>query len=413
MKEATDNNKRYVTLKHHPGIRKDLKTNSYYVTKSIKGKRYFTTMTTLTEAIHWKNTFHPDLTETPRGLVPLVEVKEPIVLERKLNGENEAHTLRDVWKLYQKYHFPQIEYSSREMKLYRFEFFTELLDIKMVHFSPEIMDRHIENRKEMAILKDSKRCNFDAPLRELRALFNWYRENYDFRFINPILKRHKFLGMIRKPPVRNKKMEPEEVSTFFENLIPFYRDYALVQFYIAGRVQEVAGIQVSSVDLKNRTLLVKDVVVWDKKKRFQELKPHTKNGGVRYCHLNDILYEIFERKLKEVPKGCSYVFHEDGQPLLYRKIQHQYNMALKRSGIDHKYSSTHIMRHSMATITRRVTGSLDATQAVTGHKDQRLVQHYASLPCNAQIEAVKSVELFMREVSESVRADACKKEEGA
>ena len=46
----------------------------------------------------------------------------------------------------------------------------------------------------------------------------------------------------------------------------------------------------------------------------------------------------------------------------------------------------------MATITRRVTGSLEATQAVTGHKDQKLVQHYASLPALAQVNAVEQVE---------------------
>ncbi len=50
------------------------------------------------------------------------------------------------------------------------------------------------------------------------------------------------------------------------------------------------------------------------------------------------------------------------------------------------------MRHSMATITRMVTGSLDATQAVTGHRDQKLVQHYATLPTTAQTTAAQNVE---------------------
>lgn len=49
----------------------------------------------------------------------------------------------------------------------------------------------------------------------------------------------------------------------------------------------------------------------------------------------------------------------------------------------------------MATITRHVTGSLEATQAVTGHKDQKLVQHYASMPSMAQQDAVNMVEKFM------------------
>lgn len=42
---------------------------------------------------------------------------------------------------------------------------------------------------------------------------------------------------------------------------------------------------------------------------------------------------------------------------------------LKACGLAPKFGSTHMMRHSMAAITRNVTGSLDFTQAVTGHKN--------------------------------------------
>ena len=79
----------------------------------------------------------------------------------------------------------------------------------------------------------------------------------------------------------------------------------------------------------------------------------------------------------------------------YRIIQYEYNKALKRCGLYGTYSSTHIMRHSMATVTRHVTGSLEATQAVTGHKDQKQVQHYASMPSTAQKDAVTRVGEFM------------------
>ena len=61
------------------------------------------------------------------------------------------------------------------------------------------------------------------------------------------------------------------------------------------------------------------------------------------------------------------------------RIQYQYNNALKRAGLFPKFSSTHIMRHSMGTITRMVTGSMDSAQAVTGHKDIKMAQHYSSM----------------------------------
>jgi hypothetical protein len=62
----------------------------------------------------------------------------------------------------------------------------------------------------------------------------------------------------------------------------------------------------------------------------------------------------------------------------------------------------------MATLTRKVTGSLEATQAVTGHKDQKLVQHYATLPETAQKNAVISVEKHIINLQrEALRANNC------
>ena len=63
----------------------------------------------------------------------------------------------------------------------------------------------------------------------------------------------------------------------------------------------------------------------------------------------------------------------------------------------------------MATITRMVTGSLEATQAVTGHKDQKLVQHYASLPTTVQTTALKNVESYMNQLASALRSDVVKK----
>src|SRR3989339_223511 len=77
----------------------------------------------------------------------------------------------------------------------------------------------------------------------------------------------------------------------------------------------------------------------------------------------------------------------------------QFNHALKKAGLFPEYSATHIMRHSMGTITRKVTGSLDAAQAVTGHKDIKMVQHYAAMPSEANRKAVNDVERFMATLS--------------
>jgi len=53
----------------------------------------------------------------------------------------------------------------------------------------------------------------------------------------------------------------------------------------------------------------------------------------------------------------------------------------------------------MGTITGKVTGSLDAAQAVTGHKDIKMAQHYASIPTEANKMAVNEVEKFMSQIT--------------
>jgi len=51
----------------------------------------------------------------------------------------------------------------------------------------------------------------------------------------------------------------------------------------------------------------------------------------------------------------------------------------------------------MATLTRLVTGSLNSTQAVTGHKDFRLVQHYGEIDRDENRKAITAVEKHLTE----------------
>ncbi|MBF0361986.1 MAG: site-specific integrase [Oligoflexia bacterium] len=404
MKQTANHNKRFITLKSHHGIRKDLVANSYVATKSIKGKRYSQSFERLPDAIHWKNTFVPVIsTVTAESKIANTNASKAIFppqsphtsTSNELNGTNKSYTLGDVWELYKKQYLPQLERATTETKLIWCKFFEPLFHVPMVHLNSNVLDVHMVEQVELAKINESKRHNFKNPLSEMKALLNWYHENYDARFVNPILRRHYTMGIMRKVEPKNKKMLPNEIMQFFSELSPFFRDFATIQFYSASRVHEIAGLQTFNINLVDRWFLIKHVVVWDKSKRFLELKPYPKNGIARYCHMNPILEEIIRIKLADVPTGCNYLFHIEGKPLCYRKIQYEYDKALKKCGLGDKYSGTHIMRHSMATLTRRVTGSLDATQAVTGHRDQKLVQHYADLPSETQANAVVSVEQFM------------------
>jgi integrase len=176
---------------------------------------------------------------------------------------------------------------------------------------------------------------------------------------------------------------------------------ALTQFYIAGRIQEAAGLTVECVDMEKKGIEISKVIVWSRTtKEFDYLKESTKTGAVRHCYINETLYEILDRNIKSLPDGCKFVFNLNGEPLKIRVIQSNYNKALRKAGLFPKYSGTHILRHSMAAITREVTGSLDSTQAVTGHQDRKMVQHYSGSPSYRQKDAVIEVEkVMMQEIS--------------
>lgn len=406
----TKKQKRYSKVDGYTGIYKDSKNDTFLARKKINGKEYSRTFDRISDASRWKRDFHPSIPDNFRSRETVkisnkkekftVEVEKRNKVEDFENGRDYGMSFGDLVKAYFEKKLPSLAFSSREAVEYKLSFFKELHKVPLININHFYLDRFMTKKvAEFKKICTSRRCNFDNELDALKAILNWYRVNYDPSFFNPVLQRHKDMGVIKVKNKKNKKMKPEQILMFFDALEGIWKDLAITQFYIAGRIQEVAGLQVGSVDLKERSILIKDVVVWNRYKHFQELRNVTKNGDTRYVYMNDILRECLERRLRLLDSKSNFLFHlGDGQPLGYRGIQYNYNKALKKCGLFPEFSSTHIMRHSMGTITRMVTGNLDAAQAVTGHKDIRMVQHYANLPSTANKDAVNQVEDYLEKL---------------
>ncbi len=391
---------RYEKLKNYKGIKKDLKTGRYLVRKYINGREHSKSFDSLKEAVNWRANFHPSVSEAiVTQKVESNDLRDMLEkpLQRKLNGEDLGYYFRDVWELYQKIYIPSLERSSQEHRLSKQVFYLPLMNYKMVEITANLLDVFIAEHRKSAIENRSKRSNFDDDFKCLKALLNWYRQNYDPLFMNPVLPRHKHAGIIRKIIKKNKKMKPEQLISFFNELPLFWRDFAECQFYMGARVSEVAGLQVQSVDFKEMQICIQYVAVWAyRNKEFEYLKEYPKNGEISYASINKKMEEILKRRIPLSANG--FIFHENGEPLRYRTIQYQFNKALKKAGLGDQFSSTHIMRHSMGTITRKVTGSVDMAQAVTRHKDIQIAQQYASLPTDANRKAVHDVNLYLEEL---------------
>lgn len=252
----TKKRKRFVPLKDHKGIRKDLSTGKYVVRKYIDGKEYCETFDKISNAVFWRRNFHPLLTDTEINIgvsTKFVDLDNLERIQTRPNGTDKRFTFKDVWELYKKQYFPSLEPQTIDDRLkFAKHFFPDLMKKKMVELSPEFLDLFIEKKvNEARLINNPRRKNFDNDLKVLKAIFNWYRENYDGMFVNPILKRHYVAGTI-KPRYRqvSRKMTLEQVKYFldsFEDL--FWRDFAEMHFFMAGRVQEVAGLQKENVDL--------------------------------------------------------------------------------------------------------------------------------------------------------------------
>ncbi|MCP4912361.1 MAG: tyrosine-type recombinase/integrase [Oligoflexia bacterium] len=408
--------KRFVTLKNYKGIRKDTVTGKYVARKTVNRKEYSETFEKISDAVNWRRNFHPLLTRTEisKG-ISLNDYQRDLksVVQVRQNGVDQRFTFGQVWELYKRQYFPLLEPQTVDDRLkYAKNFFPDLMPLKMTEITSELLDVFMEKQVAKAIeTGHRKRKNFDNDLKTLKAFLNWYRENYDSMFVMPVLKRHKTMGIIRREPKRNStKMTLEQVKLFFASFDDdFWRDFAEIHFYMAGRSQEIAGLQWENINFQKGLIRVCDVVIWGEHKRFVRLKEIPKNGDERIVFINKRMKEILLKRKENCSETLSefvrestgerlnFVFENDGQPVSYRMIQYQYNKALKKAGLYSKFKSTHILRKAMANIVRQEMG-LDAAQAAGGWKSREVVEKtYTDAPNSLNKEAVELVERMVVE----------------
>lgn len=362
--------KNYKKIKGAKGIYQNEITHKYLVEKRVSGKLYTSTFLSLFEAKQWQKKFDG------------TKIKEE-------NEQSKCSTLKEVWESMQRNHFPILATSTKDIWHRRYKLIQTLEHLPMDQITPsKISDwviywvTHFSSEDyQNSGRGKSGRCNLNNELNLFVCIFNWYKQSELFEkeallLTCPVKKKHKKMGFIKPLPDKRKQIELKDAFLFFEFLQPLYRDLAKMQFFTAGRIGEVSGIQWKNVDLKNRRLLIKETCVWDMTlKTFIELKPFPKNRETRAVFITDEIMEVLLRRQAFKLPGNDYVFHVDGNPLNYGTIQVNYRAAQRKSGVP--YTGTHILRHGMAKLARQVGGGLDAVIAMTGHKDLKLADHYS------------------------------------
>ena len=369
-----------MTVKGHPGIRK--KPNGrYVVTKSINRKRHYKEFETLREATKWKNEFHPLISPNlKRNSIPTTTGQS--------NGRDGSILFWDVFEQYKSESLSSLTESTSHRKTLRMNKFCQnLMGIRMSEFEPSVITRHLQDQS-LLVTKKSRRCNFDKELKDLASIFNWYVEHKDFTFHNPVKKIHYKIGKLKEIVPKDKDMSLEELNLFFSSFLPeeeLFEDLAVIQFYLAGRIQEAAAVNDRTVDFKNLKVKVSEKIVWLKGKPVHEFG--TKTGATGVVDINEDMLFRLQRRAASRPKGCKYFFHHKGKPLRHQKILEVYNRVLQRAGLFEQYSGTNILRHTMGKISRQI-GGLDASQAMLRHKTARMSEHYAKLDSSSKVANV-------------------------
>ena len=132
----------------------------------------------------------------------------------------------------------------------------------------------------------------------------------------PVKNKHRKLGFIKPVPDKKKQIDLKHAFIFFDYLKPLYKDLAMMQFFTAGRIGEIAGLQWSNIDLDNIRMLIKHTCVWcTSNKTFIELKAFPKNKEPRPVFITDEIFEVLKRRKAFKIQSNDYVFHVNGNSL--------------------------------------------------------------------------------------------------
>ena len=142
-----------------------------------------------------------------------------------------------------------------------------------------------------------------------------------------------------------------------------------------ARVGEACGLKWSAVDLEQGLVRIVRRVRWDQRTKHPFLEDVTKTSqSARILMLPKKLKSIFSEMKKTSVND--FVFTDlKGELLKYNAIQSSFNAGFMALNLP--WRSTHICRHTFATIALMETKSLSAVQASLGHTQPTMTQRYA------------------------------------
>lgn len=229
---------------------------------------------------------------------------------------------------------------------------------------------------------DKKRISFIAELKSLIAILNWYKNFLNEDFNIPVTKKHREYCFLKSKAPRRPDyfIRPQDARRWVEWLKenkrnPVYYRIATFMLLTGVRVSEACGLKWDSVDLEEGSVWIIRRVGWDRITKIPELDDITKTSQSARClRLPKRLQKMLGEMKKESQSEIIFT-GKQGELLKYNAIQSAFNSGFKSLNLP--WRSTHICRHTFATIALMETKDLSAVQASLGHAEQRITQKYA------------------------------------
>ena len=232
--------------------------------------------------------------------------------------------------------------------------------------------------------KNKYRKTFIHELKLLSTILNWYKNFLDENFVVPITKKHKQMCCFKQNPPRRPDyyIQPGDAKKWVEWLRenkrnPVYWRLAVFMLSTGARVSETCGLKWEEIDLRQGVARIIRRVRWDHFTRRPFLENVTKTTqSSRLLMLPKPLINI----LREIKKNTisNLVFADRrGELLKYNAIQSSFNAGFIALRLP--WRSTHICRHTYATVALMTTKDLSSVQASLGHTESRMTQRYAKM----------------------------------
>ena len=295
----------------------------------------------------------------------------------------------DCFEQYLKEAFSFYKKSTQQSYETKFEYFKQspLSKVRMDCFNSKSVYHWINWLKKHPTAKNEGRKSFISELKFLVTILNWYRNFVDEDFNVPITKQHRKLCYYKTlPPKRpDYYARPDELRLWIKWLKarqsnPVYWRLASFMLLTGARVGEACGMLWSAVDFKQGVARVVRRIRWDQKTKKPYLEDTTKTEtSARLLVLSNeligILKEMKEEKKKD--EDALLFTNKKSSALTYSSIQSAFNAGFMALNLP--WRSTHILRHSYATMALIATKDLSSVQASLGHASSRMTEKYAKV----------------------------------